>query len=129
MRQAVSSIAIAAAGLLASSWGATLASAASAAAIAKPPRPPEPLIVIARANVPAFVPVPVSDIVTTPPALLAQTIVPVAPAPALAVTSAAITPGSTVRAVTPGGPQPGVFWILAMGAVLYRVGARFLRVS
>jgi hypothetical protein len=126
MRQAVSSIAIAAAGLLASSWGATLA---SAAAVAKPPRPPEPLIVVARANVPAFVPVPVSDIVTTPPALLAQTIVPVAPAPASAVTSAAITPGSIVRAVTPGGPQPGVFWILAMGAVLYRVGARFLRVS
>jgi len=122
MRQAVSSIAIAAAGLFVSSWGAFAASAAAA----KPARPPEPLITVARANVPAAMPVPITDIVTTPPALLAQTVVPVTPAPAPAVT---IVPGSIVRAVTPNGTQPGVLWVVAMGAILCRIGARFLRVS
>jgi hypothetical protein len=123
MRQAVSSIAITAAGLLVSSWGATVASAAAAKPAA---RPPEPLITVARANVPAVLPVPISDIVTTPPAMLAQTVVPIAPAPAPVAT---IVPGSIVRAVTPNGTQPGVLWVVAMGAILCRIGARLLRVS
>jgi len=54
------------------------------------------------------------------------TVVPVTPAPAPAVT---IVPGSIVRAVTPNGTQPGVLWVVAMGAILCRIGARFLRVS
>ena len=65
-----------------------------------------------------------------PPALLAHTVVPASPAIAVqpAAASAFVAQGSIVRAVTPNGSQPGVFWLIAIGAVLCRIGARVVRV-
>ena len=71
---------------------------------------------------------------TGPPAMLAQTVINVTPvvgvqpAPVVAA-STVVAQGSIVRAVTPNGTQPGVFWLIAIGALLCRVGARVLRVS
>jgi hypothetical protein len=66
----------------------------------------------------------------TPPALLAHTVVPATPAIAVqpVAASAFVAQGSIVRAVTPNGSQPGVFWLIAIGALLCRLGARVVRV-
>ena len=113
MRQVVSStIATGVFGLVLA-WGALPATAAPADAT-------EPVL-LARADIPA------SDH-ATPPVLFAQSVVPLAPA--VAVPTAAPSPIlAQARVVTPDGSQPGVLWLIAMGAVLCRVGARVLRVS
>ena len=67
-----------------------------------------------------------------PPVLLARAAVPVTPVVAIqpqVSAPAVVAQGSVVRAVAPEGSQPGVLWVIAMGAVLYRMGARLLRVS
>ena len=68
-----------------------------------------------------------------PPALLAQTAVPLTPVvavqPAPAVAASVVAPRSIVRAITPNGSQPGVLWIIAIGALLCRLGARVVRAS
>jgi len=108
VRSVVVSIAAAVIGLV---WmGATSAPASGAAA---------PL----EANAPAHL----HDL-PTPPVLLAQ--LPVHPTPVAA--SAAPTPSIVAqtaipRAVQPEGGHPGVLWLLAIGALLYRFGARVLR--
>ena len=65
-----------------------------------------------------------------PPALLAQTVVPASPALAAqpAAASSLVAQGSIVRTVTPNGSQPGVLWLIAIGALLCRLGARVVRV-
>jgi len=65
-----------------------------------------------------------------PPALLAHTVVPATPAIAVqpVAASAFVAQGSIVRAVTPNSSQPGVFWLIAIGALLCRLGARVVRV-
>jgi hypothetical protein len=64
-----------------------------------------------------------------PPALLAHTVVPATPAIAVQpAASAFVAQGSIVRAVTPNSSQPGVFWLIAIGALLCRIGARVVRV-
>ena len=67
---------------------------------------------------------------TAPPALLAHTVVPATPAITVqpVAASAFVAQGSIVRAVTPSGSQPGVFWLIAIGALLCRLGARVVRV-
>jgi len=67
---------------------------------------------------------------TAPPALLAHAVVPATPAIAVqpAAASAFVAQGSIVRAVTPNSSQPGVFWLIAIGALLCRLGARVVRV-
>ena len=108
MRQVVSSTIAAGVFGLVLAWGVRPASAA-------PSHTPEP-VVIARADV-------MTDR-ATPPVLFAQSMVPTTPA--VAIQPALLT---QTRVVTPDGSQPGVLWLIAMGAVLYRFGARFLRVS
>jgi hypothetical protein len=93
-------------------WGVRPASAA-------PSHTPEP-VVIARADV-------MTDR-ATPPVLFAQSMVPATPAVAIQPALPAPLLAQS-RVVTPDGSQPGVLWLIAMGAVLYRFGARFLRVS
>ena len=65
-----------------------------------------------------------------PPALLAHTVVPATPAITVQPVAASsfVAQGSIVRAVTPNGSQPGVFWLIAIGALLCRLGARVVRV-
>ncbi len=89
-------------------------------------------LVVAQAQLPAVV---IGERPpATPPTMLAQTainvtpVVAAQPAPAVAA-SVVVAQGSIVRAVTPNGSQPGVFWLIAIGAVLCRMGARLLRVS
>jgi len=68
-----------------------------------------------------------------PPALLAQTAVPITPviavqpAPTMAVS--VVARRSIVRAIAPEGSQPGVLWMIAIGALLCRLGARVVRAS
>ena len=112
MRQAVSStIAIGVFGVVLA-WSARPASAA-------PSNAREP-IVVARADV--------ASNRTTPPVLFAQSMVAATPAVAMQSPLPASFVAQT-RVVAPNGSQPGVLWLIAMGAVLYRFGARFLRVS
>ena len=103
--------------------GGTSSAPASASPSAEPPVAPPPAhFVMASHRAPAV----------APPALLAQTIVPATPALAmrpLAAPPAVVAQGAIVRAVTPGGSQPGVLWVIAMGVVCCRMGARVLRVS
>lgn len=85
----------------------------------------DPIIAPAGARLPA------PGHAKAPPALLAQTVVPathamaVRPLPAPAV----VAQGGIIRAAAPDGSQPGVLWIIAMGIVCCRIGARILRVS
>jgi hypothetical protein len=67
-----------------------------------------------------------------PPVLLASTLTPATAMPIASVRSPmpVIAQGSFVRAVRPpGSSQPGVLWVIVIGAVLYRFGSRVLRVS
>lgn len=65
-----------------------------------------------------------------PPALLARTAVPAIPVAAVSPAAlSVVAQGGVVRIIPPAGSEPGVLWLLAMGAVLCRVGARVLRVS
>ena len=113
MRQAVSStIAIGV-------FGVVLAWSARATDAAAPSDAPEP-IVVARADV--------ASNRTTPPVLFAQSMVAATPAVAMQSPLPASFVAQT-RVVAPNGSQPGVLWLIAMGAVLYRFGARFLRMS
>ena len=117
MRQAVSStIAIGVFGVVLA-WSARPASAA-------PSNAREP-IVVARADVARA---DVASNRTTPPVLFAQSMVAATPAVAMQSPLPASFVAQT-RVVAPNGSQPGVLWLIAMGAVLYRFGARFLRVS
>lgn len=65
-----------------------------------------------------------------PPVLLARTVVPTTPMVAVrpVPAPALVAQGNIVRVVTPNSSQPNVLWLIAMGAVLYRVGARVVRV-
>ena len=86
----------------------------------------------AKADVPAIMPRE-SAPPFAPPAMLAQTAVPVTPVvavqPAPTVAASVIAPRSIVRAITPNGSQPGVLWVIAIGALLCRLGARVVRAS
>ena len=65
-----------------------------------------------------------------PPALLAHTVIPAAPAITVqpVAVSTFVAQGSIVRSVTPNSSQPSVFWLIAIGALLCRLGARVVRV-
>ena len=94
-----------------------------AASAARAPYEPEPILV-AQAQ-------PFVDHLA-PPVLFAQTMVPASPVVSIwpiPESSAMVAQMSAVRVVSPNGAQPGVLWVIAMGAVLCRVGARVVRVS
>ena len=126
MRQAVWSIAAGLAGVVLCGWGSAQAAA---------PSPSVKPFAGARASYewadaqPAAASIAPAGQGT--PLLLAQT--PVAVTSVLAVQPAAapavVAQGSIVRAVAPASSQPGVLWLIGMGAVLCRIGARVLRVS
>ena len=84
-------------------------------------------VVVAQAHVSTVVASEGAD--AAPPALLAHTVVPATPAIAVqpAAASAFVAQGSIVRAVTPNSSQPGVFWLIAIGTLLCRLGARVVR--
>lgn len=112
--------------------GAVFCGASPVGAAAPSPEP----IVVAHARLDAY-----EQIQANPPALLAQTIVPTSvmptalfPAnPTLAMQSlpapAVVAQSGVVRLVTPGGTQPGVLWMIVMGMVCCRLGARVVRLS
>ena len=85
----------------------------------------------ARADVPPVVAREASH--AAPPALLAQTAVAVTPVVALQSAPAVVPPvaaqSGIIRAVAPNGSQPGVLWMIAIGALLCRLGARVVRTS
>ncbi len=117
--------------------GAIFCGASSVDAAAPSPEP----IVVAHGRLDAY-----SQTRTTPPALFAQTIMPTSATP-IAVTPTALFPATptlamqsfpasavvgqsgVVRLVTPGGTQPSVLWVIAMGVVCCRLGARVVRMS
>ena len=86
------------------------------------------VVIVAPAHVPTVVAYERAH--AAPPALLAHTVVPATPAIAVqpVAASAFVAQGSIVRAVTPNSSQPGVFWLIAIGALLCRLGARVVRV-
>ena len=86
-------------------------------------------VVVAPSNVPTAIAYERAH-AAAPPALLAHTVVPATPALAVqpVAASAFVAQGSIVRAVTPNSSQPGVFWLIAIGALLCRLGARVVRV-
>ncbi len=65
-----------------------------------------------------------------PPVLFARTIVPATPVMGVRSVSnpPVVAQSNLVRVITPGGSQPGMLWVIAIGAVLCRFGARVLRV-
>ena len=86
----------------------------------------------ARADVPAVMARESAVPPIAPPALLAQTAVPLTPVVAVQpapVAASVIAPRSIVRAISPDGSQPGVLWMIAIGALLCRLGARVVRAS
>jgi hypothetical protein len=111
LNKVVSSIA-AGAFVAALAWGARPTAAASSSDAA------EPIVVASAVSTPDR---------GTPPVLFAQTALPVAPAAQRSLAPSPLAMQSHV--VTPDGAQPGVWWLLVMGAVLYRVGARVVRGS
>ena len=106
--------------------GVVLCGASPARAGASPSS--ESAVVVAQAHVSTAVAY--EGAPAAPPALLAHTVVPATPAIAVqpAAASAFVAQGSIVRAVTPNSSQPGVFWLIAIGALLCRLGARVVRV-
>ena len=108
--------------------GVVLGGAGPARAGASSSPPSSEPVIAAPAHVPTAVAYERAH--AAPPALLAHTVVPATPAIAVqpVAASAFVAQGSIVRAVTPNSSQPGVFWLIAIGALLCRLGARVVRV-
>ncbi len=64
-----------------------------------------------------------------PPILLAQVSMRAPAVGAAQPLPAIVAQTQAMRMVTPHGSQPGVVWLIAMGMILCRFGARILRVS